>query len=475
MADKWRLIYNPEGDVADLFAYPSSLVEGRVAGKYLLASGTLPDTIVVQGIKKKGILAGADVRVDRETAKKNDIDVAAYPRSGRGGAKMAGTISLKELLLKSSKKFTAEAPDPDKPSVLLYTSGTTGKPKGVMLSFNNFMAESRVVEHVLPVTQEDRIIAVLPMFHVYAMADALLLFLYFGCSMIMIPQYSPKELLRNISDLDATLFIGIPSMYIHLLQFAKSRNVKIPKSLRYSLSGGAPLPLSVIKEFEEVFQTTISEGYGLTETTSCASLNTSGEGHKTGSIGPAAPGVEMKVFDEDDKELKPGDEGEIVIRGGIVTKGYYNLPDETEEAMRNGWFHTGDMGYMDEDGYFFITDRKKDIIIRGGFNISPREVEETLFTHSKVLDAAVIGVPDKSQRETVKAFVVLKEGESAEMKEIIDFCKDHLSPFKVPKFVEFRETLPKSATGKILRKELRDGYKDERLIEKDIDTGEYRD
>ncbi|KKL23353.1 hypothetical protein LCGC14_2426240, partial [marine sediment metagenome] len=280
MADKWRLIFNPEGDVADLFAYPSSLVEGRVAGKYLLGSGTLPDTIVVQGIKKKGILVGADVRVDREVARKNDIDVAAYPRSGRGGAKMADTISLKELLLKSSKKFTAEAADPDEPAVLLYTSGTTGKPKGVKLSFNNFMAESRVVEHVLSVNQEDRIIAVLPMFHVYAMADALLLFLYFGCSLIMIPQYSPAELLRNISELNATLLIAIPSMYIHLLQIAKSRNVKIPKSLRYSFSGGAPLPLSIIKEFVEVFQTTISEGYGLTETTSGVSFNTSGERYK---------------------------------------------------------------------------------------------------------------------------------------------------------------------------------------------------
>jgi long-chain acyl-CoA synthetase len=467
MGDKWRLIFNPEGDVADLFAYPSSLVEGRVAGKYLLASGTLPDTIVIQGVKRKGILAGADVKIDKEAAGKNEIDVASYPRSGRSGAKMADTISLKELLLKSSKKFTAETTDPDEPSVLLYTSGTTGKPKGVKLSFNNFMAESRVVENVLTVTPEDRIIAVLPMFHVYAMADALLLFLYFGCGIIMIPQYSPAELLRNITETDATLLIAIPSMYIHLLQIAKSRKIKIPKSLRYCISGGAPLPLKVIKEFEEVFQTTISEGYGLTETTSCVTLNSSGEGYKTGSIGPAAPGVEIKVFDEKDNELKPGEEGEIVIKGGVVTKGYYNLPEETEQSIHNGWFHTGDMGYMDEDGYFFITDRKKDIIIRGGFNISPREIEEILFTHSKVLDAAVIGIPDKSQREAVKAFVVLKEGESADAKEIIDFCKEHLSPFKVPKFVEFRDALPKSATGKVLRKELREGYKDERLIEKE--------
>ncbi|GAF70333.1 unnamed protein product, partial [marine sediment metagenome] len=249
---------------------------------------------------------------------------------------------------------------------------------------------------------------------------------------------------------------------------AKARKTSIPESLRSCISGGAPLPLKVIKEFEKTFKTTISEGYGLTESTSCVCLNTSGEGYKTGSIGPAAPGVEMKIFDADDRELKPEEVGEIVIRGDVITKGYYNSPDETAEAMRSGWFHTGDLGHMDGDGYFFITDRKKDLIIRGGFNISPREVEEVLYTHEKVLDTAVIGAPDKSQREAVKAFVVLKEGESSSAKEIVDFCREHLSPYKVPRFVEFVDSLPKSATGKVLRKELREGYKDERLIEKDM-------
>jgi long-chain acyl-CoA synthetase len=224
--------------------------------------------------------------------------------------------------------------------------------------------------------------------------------------------------------------------------------------------------MKVIKDFEEVFQTRINEGYGLTETTSAVGLNPSGEGYRAGSIGIPDTCVEMKIFDDDDKELPQGETGEIVVKGDMVTKGYYNDPEETAKAIRNGWFHTGDMGYEDKEGYIYITDRKKDIIIRGGFNISPREVEEVLFTNPKIQDAAVLGVPDKSMREAVKAFVVLKEGETADPKEIIEFCKDHLSPYKLPKFIEFRDTLPKSATGKVLRKELRDGYKDERLIEK---------
>jgi long-chain acyl-CoA synthetase len=466
MADKLRLIYNPDGDAADILAYPSALVEGRLAGKYLLSREKLPDTVVVQGVKRKGILAGADVRVDKESAKDHDIEVASYPRSGRGGAKQADTVSLKELMIKSSSKFEAEDVDLDETAVLLYTSGTTGKPKGVMLTHKNFLGEFEWVEEAFPLYPEDIIVGVLPLYHVYAMADVLVPAIYFGCSVSLIPQYSPTELLRNVSEVKATVLIAIPSMYIHLLQISKSRKTSIPKSLRSCVSGGAPLPMKVIKDFEEVFQTKINEGYGLTETTSAVGLNASGEGFRAGSIGIPYPSVKMKIFDDDDNELPPGETGEIVIKGDMVSKGYYNNPEETAEAMRNGWFHTGDMGYRDEEGYIFITDRKKDIIIRGGFNISPREIEEILFTHPKVRDAAVLGVTDKSMRETVKAFVILEEGESAEQKEIIDFCKEHLSPHKVPKFIEFRESLPKSATGKVLKKELKDGYKDERLLEK---------
>ena len=465
MKGKWRLIFNPDGDTADLLAYPSALVEGRIAGKYLLSREELPDTIVVQGVKKKGILAGADVHVDKESAQKNDVDVATYPRSGRGGAKLADTVSFQELMVKSSRNFSAETVDPDETAVLLYTSGTTGKPKGVMLSHNNFLAECELVTHVFPLDSKDKVVGVLPFFHVYAMADVLVPSVYFGCSLSLIPQYSPMELLKNIAEVGVTVLIAIPSMYIHLLQISRSRKVKIPQSLRACISGGAPLPVEVLKEFEEVFQTRIAEGYGLTESTSCVCLNKSGEGFKPGSIGPPAPTVEMKIFDDVDRELLPGEVGEVVITGEVITRGYWEAPDETAEAMKNGWFHTGDLGYRDEDGYIYITDRKKDIIIRGGFNISPREVEEVLYTFHTVREVAVVGVPDKGMKEAVKAFIILKEGESASAKEILDFCKEHLSPYKIPKFVEFKDSLPKSATGKVLRKELRDGYKDERLIE----------
>ena len=466
MADKWRLIYNPEGDAADILAYPSALVEGRLAGKYLLSREKLPDTVVVQGVKKKGILAGADVHVNKDSAKQHDIDVASYPRSGRGGAKQAETVSLKEIIIKSSSKFDACEVDLDDTAVLLYTSGTTGKPKGVMLTHNNLLGEFQWVENVFPLYPEDIIVGVLPLYHVYAMADVLVPSIYFGCCVSLIPQYSPTELLKNVTEVKATVLIAIPSMYIHLLQISRSRKTTIPKSLRSCISGGAPLPLKVIKEFEEVFQTQLVEGYGLTETTSAVCVNTTGEGYRPGSIGIPSSFAEIKIYDDDGRELPTGETGEIVIKGEMVTKGYYNSPEDTAEAIRNGWFHTGDMGYKDDEGYIFITDRKKDIIIRGGFNISPREVEEVLFTHPKVRDVSVLGAPDKSMREAVKAFVVLKEGEKAEVKEIIDFCKEHLSPYKVPKFVEFREALPKSATGKVLKKELRDGYKDERLLEK---------
>jgi long-chain acyl-CoA synthetase len=301
---------------------------------------------------------------------------------------------------------------------------------------------------------------------VYAMADVLVPSIYFGCTLSLIPQYSPTELLKNMAEVQATVLIAIPSMYIHLLQISRSRKTSIPKSLRSCISGGAPLPLTTIKEFEEVFQTQLSEGYGLTETTSAVCINDTGEGYRPGSIGLPSSFVKIKIFDDDDNELGSNETGEIVIKGTMISKGYYNNPEETAQAMRNGWFHSGDLGYKDEEGYIFITDRKKDIIIRGGFNISPREVEEVLFTHPKVHDAAVIGVQDKSKRETVKAFVVLEEGETADPKEIVEFCREHLSPYKLPKFVEFRESLPKSATGKVLKKELRDGYKDERLLEK---------
>lgn len=466
MSEKWRLVFNPDGDAADMVAYASALVEGRIAGKYMLSTEKLPNTIVVQGVKQKGILAGADVDINKDTAKKYNITVANYPRSGRGGPRPVGTVNLSDLLKTSSRKFNAVETEPDAPAVLLYTSGTTGRPKGVTLTHRNFAQQCLNVSKVLPLTESDTIVLVLPLFHVYGLSNGLISGIYFGTKMTLVPQYSPAKLLEAVETTKATVLIAVPTMYMHVLQAARTRKTSIPKSLRLCVSGGAPLPLTTLREFEEAFQTRIAEGYGLTETTSSVCLNKSGEAFKPGSIGPAAEGVEMRVVDDNGKEVPDGEEGEIVIRSGVVTPGYWNNPEATAETIRDGWLHTGDLGYRDSDGFFFITDRKKDLIIRGGFNISPREIEELLFSHPKVRDAAVIAVQDKREREAVKAFVVMEDGETATEREILDYCSENLAEYKVPKIVEFRDSLPKSATGKILRKELREGYHDDRLLEK---------
>ncbi|MFQ3620238.1 MAG: AMP-binding protein [Spirochaetales bacterium] len=467
MAEQWRLIYKPDGDIADLFAYPAALAEGRIAGKYLLSKEKLSDTLVILGMRRKGILAGADVSINKEVAAENNIDVAISPRSGKRGAQPVGTLQFQEMISNAPRNFKAVPVDPEEPAVLLYTSGTTGLPKGVMLSHKNFYSQcSEVVAKVLPLEPTDRVVGVLPLYHVYGLSNGLISTIYFGCTIALIPQYSPQTLLETIQATKATMLIAIPTMYIHLLTLARARKTEMPKTLRYCISGGAPLPLSVLTEFERVFHTSIVEGYGLTETTSAVSLNKSGEQYKPGSIGPASPGVQMKIVNDNFQELPDGEVGEIVIRGNVVTRGYWNNPQATSETIRDGWLLTGDLGYRDKDGYFFITDRKKDLIIRGGYNISPREIEELLFTHPKIEDAAVIGAYDKRQEEIVKAIVVVRAGETLTEKEVIQFCTANLAPYKVPKIVEFRNSLPKSATGKVLKKELREGYTDERLIEK---------
>jgi long-chain acyl-CoA synthetase len=466
MDSTWRLIYNPEGDITDIPAYPAALAVGRIAGRYLPFGLRPTDTVVIQGIRKKGILAGADISVDRQAAEKHGIDIAVPPRPGKRGAKPVDTIQLEEIVAPSSKKFTAAACGPDDPAVILYTSGTTGMPKGVMLSHRNFHAQcSGVVARIFPLTVEDRLTGVLPLYHIYALSNGLVASVYFGAALCLIPQYSPAILLDTIFSTRATILLAIPSMYMNLLTLARIRKTKIPQTLTLCVSGGAPLSQSVLSDFEKVFHTRIVEGYGLTETTSSVCMNRSGEGFKPGSIGPAAPGIDMKIVDDQGRNLPDGQTGEIVIRAAVVTQGYWNNPQATAAAIRDGWLHTGDIGHRDPDGYFFITDRKKDLIIRGGFNISPREIEELLISHNAVQDAAVIGVKDKRDEEAVKAFVVRKPNEIVSEKELFEYCSANLAPYKVPKIIEFRETLPRSAAGKVLKKELRPDYVDIRLMQ----------
>lgn len=467
MSQTWRLLYNPEGDAADILAYPSALAEGRIGGKYMLSKDQLPDTLVIQGVKRRGIIAGADVKIDKKAADAASVDVARAPRSGRRGAQPADTISLSELMASASKRLDPEEVAPDDPAVILYTSGTTGKPKGVVLTHKNFHTQcDQVVRYIMPVDQKDIFVGVLPLYHVYGLSNGLITTIFYQAAFVLVPHYSPANLLSAVEQHKATILIAIPSMYNHLLALARVRKTNIPKSLRICVSGGAPLPAAVLKEFQDVFETRINEGYGLTETTSSVSVNQFGENYRPGSIGPASHSVEMQVLDEEGNPLPDGEEGEIVIRGDVVTPGYWNLPEETAATIRDGWLHTGDLGHRDADGYFYITDRKKDLIIRGGFNISPREVEEVLISHPAVSDAAVVGAEDSRGREIVKAYVSLLDGQTTTDRELLEHCESNLAPYKLPKVIEFRDTIPKSATGKVLRKELREDFQDERLIQR---------
>jgi long-chain acyl-CoA synthetase len=462
---EWRLIYTTEGEVADLLALPAAVAEARLAGRYILAQRAVPDTIIIQWVKEKGIVVGAEVVIDREEAESEGIEIAVRPRGGRGSLRPAETISLQELMLKVKDTFTSADSPSEETAALIYTSGTTGNPKGVMLSHGNFMAECEATLDVLTTSEGDRFATLVPFFHVYGLAVGLVVSLFRGCSSVLFPQYSPRQCLKRMGEEKVSILVAIPTQYHHLLLAAKRRPFA-HGSLRNCISGAAPLPVKVIQAFKETFGVDIIEGYGLTETTAAVAANHRGK-TKPGSVGIPGRGIQIKIVDDHGDALPPHRAGEILVKGEVVMKGYYNLPEETQEVIKDGWLHTGDIGYQDEEGYIYITDRQKDIIIKGGFNISPAEIEDLLCAHPKVKEAAVIGQQEKEGREeAIKAFIVPTKEEEIPPSEIIEFCRTRLVPYKVPDEIEFREELPKSATGKVLRKELREGYKDIRVIER---------
>jgi len=461
--EQWRLIFKSHGDMADVLALPGAVVEGRIAGRYLLSSSASEGTLIIQGVSQKGILAGLDVAVDHEAASEHGVDVAFQPRSGRASLRPAGTINFEEMMLGAGDEFDSAPRDPEDLACILYTSGTTGRPKGVKLTVRNFVSEGQSAEHAFDCTPKDIIIGVLPFFHVLGLSNVLHLGLIHGSTVVLVPQYSPGNLLKSIVENQPTLIVAIPTMYIHLVILLERKKVQLPDSIRLCASGAAPLPKEMIQAFETCSGARLLEGYGLTETVSGCCFNPPDGVCKVGSIGLPLPGFAMKIVDEDGRELPPGETGEIAVRGEGVTPGYYNLPEDTKEAFKDGWFLTGDIGYKDQDGYFFVTDRKKEIIIKGGFNISPREVEDVLLSHHAIKEAAVIG-RRMGEREEIVAFVTTK-GEVA-AKEILDHCKQSLSSFKVPDDIRFMDVLPMSVTGKVLKKELTEDYQDERRIER---------
>jgi long-chain acyl-CoA synthetase len=343
-------------------------------------------------------------------------------------------------------------------AALQYTGGTTGTPKGVMLSHRNLLANVVQLDAWVPDLRrgEERFLAILPFFHVFGMTVAMNLTLYTGCTAIIVPRFEIKEFLGLLKKTRPTLFPGVPSIFVAIVGDPKVLSYDL-SSIRLCITGSAPMPVEVLRRFEELTGCVILEGYGLSEASPVTHANPIGGERKVGSIGIALSDTDCRIVDLDlGVEEKPiGEVGELLVRGPQVMQGYWNLPQETADALREGWLYTGDIARMDEDGYVFIVDRKKDMIISCGYNIYPREIDEVLYEHPKVLDAVAIGVPDLYRGETVKAFIVLKPGESVTEEEIIQFSKTRLAAYKAPRAIEFRQSLPKSMVGKVFRKELR--------------------
>ena len=344
---------------------------------------------------------------------------------------------------------------PDDTAVILYTSGTTGRPKGAELTqFNMFFNALYVRRFLIPMSTDTVALGTLPLFHSFGQTAIQNAVLGGGGTVVLLPRFEPKAALDLMQKHGVTLFAGVPTMYFALLHYPEASQYRL--KLSHCISGGAAMPVEVMKAFDEKYGVNILEGYGLSETSPVASFNVLDRPKKAGSIGAPIWGVEFKLVDAEDNTVeKLGDPGEICIKGHNVMKGYYKKPEANEEAFKGGWFHTGDIGIRDADGYYFIVDRKKDMIIRGGFNVYPREIEEVLYGHPAVAEAAVIGVPHESHGEEVKAVVAFKEGKTAAPDDIIAYCKEKLAAYKYPRIVEIVDALPKGPTGKSLKRELK--------------------
>jgi long-chain acyl-CoA synthetase len=347
----------------------------------------------------------------------------------------------------------------ENPATLLYTGGTTGVSKGVALTHANLSSNVQQINAWFPdfIPGTEIVVGCLPFFHSFGMTCAMNVAIYYGYADVLVPKPEPKTILEAIDKYKATFIPAVPTLYNGMINFPELKKYSL-KSIKGCFSGGAPMPMETMRTFEKLTGAQICEGYGLTETSPVTHNNPFGAKTKLGTIGLPVCNTDAKLVDVDDynKEITtPGTPGELCLKGPQIMKEYINRPDETASTLRDGWLLTGDIAVFDEEGYFSIVDRKKDMIISGGFNIYPRDVDEVLFSHPKILEACAIGVPDDYSGERIKAYVVLKEGETATPEEIVDYCKQNLVKYKVPKYVEFVEDLPKSAVGKILRKELR--------------------
>ncbi len=384
-----------------------------------------------------------------------DFEEAAQKGSEAAGADclVVKPGEFEELLARSVAVEEVTKRADDDPAVIIYTSGTTGTPKGAALTHSNLRQGASVARDLVDAKPDSVAVAVLPLFHVFGMNSVMNCTVRARALMTLVPRFEPGKVLEVIERDKATTFGGVPTMYAALLHHP-DRDKHDASSLDLCVSGGSAMPVEVLRGFDEAFGAKVLEGYGLSETTGMGTFNTPDRERKPGSIGVPVGGTEIRLVDDEDNEVPEGEPGELTMRGPFVMHGYWNRDDATEEVMRGGWFHTGDIATVDEDGYYFIVDRKKDLIIRGGYNVYPRELEEVLYEHPAVREAAVIGVPHDSLGEEVGAAVVLKDGESVTPDDLRDYMKSKVAAYKYPRVIWLSDELPKGPTGKILKREI---------------------
>jgi long-chain acyl-CoA synthetase len=364
-----------------------------------------------------------------------------------------GFIPLEELFAEDESFAPFKTRDDDTWAII-YTSGTTGHPKGAMLTHYNLANNAMTVANMRSTDSNDVVFGVLPLFHIYGQTSAFNSSIYLGLTIRLSPHFDAEDLFSAIEEEESSILIAVPTIFNRLVELA---DVHPPRQagLRFCVSGGASLPVEVLRRFEDRFHTTIYEGYGLTECSPVCVENPFGRKTRPGSIGLPIPGFEARIVNDQDEDVPIGEVGELIIRGPGVMKGYLNQPGATAETLRGGWLHTGDLARMDEERYIYIVDRKNEMIIRGGYNVYPREIEEILYTHPDVMEAAVMGVPHLDLGEEVAAVVVLRQGACTTPEELSQFVKERVAPYKYPRRIRLLKELPKSHTGKILKRTIR--------------------
>ncbi|HDK36482.1 MAG TPA: long-chain fatty acid--CoA ligase [Bacteroidetes bacterium] len=364
-------------------------------------------------------------------------------------------VDLNELLDEANLNPEGVRVTPDDPAVILYTSGTTGRPRGAVLSHGNLVSNARASVQIGQISSKDVFLGVLPFYHSFGQTVSMNAAFCAGARIVMLSKFNPENVFQAIEKEKVTIFAAVPTMLKIMVDYEGPAGEL--SSIRRLLSGGAKLELSLMEEFEQKFKIPIYEGYGLTEASPVVTFNPEGFGRKSGSAGIPLPDVHIKIIDESGNELVPEKEGEIIVRGPNVMERYLNRPEATKEILRDGWLHTADIGYIDEEGYLYIVDRKGDMIIKGGFNVYPREIEELLLHHPAIAEVAVIGVPDAVQGEEVKAYVVLRQNADVSSDEIIAYCLSQIARYKCPKYVSFVQSLPQNALGRVQKHLLKKG------------------